>query len=214
MTNWTRKLFSLGELKYGWLLLLSVAICAVTYYADEYYDPDNQLWLSVGYFAAGAMAIVWGGANYIGHIRMNGLYRKQHNIPAYVEQLAMSGEDKLELRNYLEDFAADLESQGKTAEEAAKEAIAQFKVKEFLSMSKHTRPFESHGHHYLLGWAILIFAAAAVIGAIDYALNGLSLYLFIAKTVLAVYGAGFVALYVLSKTMDALVYRKLEDYWS
>jgi len=214
MTNLTRKIFSLRDLKYPWLLLISSVLCILTFYVDEHFDPGDQFWLSIAYFTSFAFAAIWGGMNYVGHIRINNLYRKQNDIRAYVDQLALSGEDKLELHNYLEDFAADLEQRGRSKEEAITEAINQFKVKEFLSMSKHTRPFESHSHHYLLGYSSLALTASFFLILINYVFPSFSLYLLILETVLAVYGLCFILLLILYKIFDKFIYRKLKDYFS
>ncbi|TLS49725.1 hypothetical protein FE782_23955 [Paenibacillus antri] len=208
-----RKIFSMGEIKHVWLLLLSVAICVVTFAIDERVNPGDQLWLSVSYFASFTAAAAWAAANYVGHLRMNRLLRKQTDIGAYVDQLALSADDRQELRNYLEDFAADLERQGRRKEDAAKEAITQFKVKELLSMSKYSSPFETHGHHYLLGLSGLTLTAAAAFAAIGHALPTRSLFALIATTVAAVYGFCFLALFFLYKVMDNVLYRKVRDYF-
>lgn len=214
MTNLIRKIFSFGELKYGWLLLVSIVLCVVTFYADEHYDSGDQFWLSVSYFISFALAALWAGVNYVEHIRINSLYRKHGDIRAYVDQLAINAEDKLELRDYLEDYATDLEQQGRNRQEAVTEAINQFRVKEFLSMSKHTQPFESHSHHYLLGYSSLAIAATLLLVLFDYAFPSYSLYALILGTVLAVYGMCFIALLVLYRILDKFIYRKLKDYFS
>lgn len=214
MSNLTRKLFSLGDLRYGLLLLLSVGICSVTYYIDEHINPMDQLWLSISYYVSFTIAALWSVANYVGHIRMNNMYSKQHDIRAYVDQLALSREDKLELFNYLEDYAADLKQQGMSEERASKEAIDQFRVREFLSMSKHAKPFESHEHHYLLGYSILSLIMAVVCAAIGILETPLSLYMMIAETVLFVYGVCLGLLYVFYKVLDRVIYERLRKYFS
>jgi hypothetical protein len=214
MANLSRKVFSLEEIRYTWILLLSIIICVVTFFCDEYLNPDDQIWLSISYYVSFILATIWSVVNYAGHIRMNSLYRKQNNIGAYVTQLALNKEDQLELQNYLEDFAADLEQQGRSKEEAAKEAINQFKVKEFLSMSKHTQPFELHGHHYLIGYALLMLASALLLFILDQAIAPGTLILFIIQVVLAVYGVCFIALFMLYRIVDKLIYRKLKQYFS
>lgn len=214
MTNFLRKAFSLGEIRFGWILLLSIVICSITFFYDEHFNPEDQFWLALSYYVSFTLALVWSLANYVRHIRMNSLYRRQNDIHSYVAQLALSKEDKLELQNYLEDFAADLEHQGRSKEEAAKEAINQFKVKEFLSMSKHTRPFETHGHHYFIGYALLAFAAAFLLAIIDQTTTQEILFLYIMQVVLAVYGVCFIALLVLYKTFDKFLYQKVKQYFS
>lgn len=214
MTNFLRKAFSLGEIRFGWILLLSIALCSITFFYDEHFNPEDQFWLALFYYVSFTLALVWSLANYVRHIRMNSLYRRQNDIHTYVAQLALNKEDKLELQNYLEDFAADLEHQGRSKEEAAKEAINQFKVKEFLSMSKHTRPFETHGHHYLMGYALLAFAAAFLLAIIDQTTTQDVLFLYIMQVVLAVYGVCFIALFVLYKTFNKFLYQKVKQYFS
>ncbi|MNC27221.1 hypothetical protein D3C75_753870 [compost metagenome] len=214
MRNWTRKVFSLAELRYGPVLLLSVVICVAAFFIDEYINPRDQLWLAVTYYISFSLAALWCGINYIGHIRMNNLYRKHADIGAYVEQLAMSTEDKTELRNFLEDFAADLEGQGRSREEAAKEVISQFQVREFLAMSKHTQPFETHGHHYLLGYGILLLGVCLISLAAELLLQQPPLAWLITSSVSGVYGASLFGVYVLYKLLDRFIYNKLKKYFS
>lgn len=113
------------------------------------------------YGSAFFSAVIWGILNYIGHINVSAKYKKYDNIDAYVENLAMSGEEKTELKAYLADFAEDLASQGKMKEEAIKMAIDQFKVKEFTSLSKNGSLLDLPTHYYLVGY--ISIAAIAVI---------------------------------------------------
>lgn len=214
MRNWTRKTFSLAELRYSPVLLLSIVICVAAFYIDEHVNPGDQLWLAVTYYISFSLAALWCGINYVGHIKMNNLYRKHADIGAYVEQLAMSTEDKTELRNFLEDFAADLEEQGRTKEEAAKEVISQFQVREFLAMSKHTVPFETHGHHYLLGCGILLLGVCLTALAAGALWGQHFLVWLIISSVSGVYGACFFGVYALYKLLDRLIYNKLKKYFS
>ena len=39
MRNWARKVFSLAELRYSPVLLLSIVVCVVAYSIDEQIDP-------------------------------------------------------------------------------------------------------------------------------------------------------------------------------
>lgn len=210
MSKIMRKVFCLRDIKYSWLLLLSIAFCFLVFYIDRS-DMKDPGWLTIGYLLAFALAVVWGVINYIGHIRMNVMYQKQNNIQAYVENLAMGKEDKLELQHYLEDYAADLIMQGKPKNEAAKEAINQFKVKEILSLSKDTMLFNLHAHYYLIGWAIL----AAIVDIIIWLLYGgvypSSQLLLIIGLILIAYGMGFIALFCGYKLMDSFIYRKINE---
>ncbi|MCC3372760.1 hypothetical protein [Cohnella sp. REN36] len=214
MNPMLRKMFSLRDLRFAWLLLVSISVCGLTFYADETFASADPHALTVCYVLSFALAVIWSAANYIGHIRMHATYRKQHDIRAYVEQLAMSGEDRLELQNYLEDYAADLTSQGRTKEEAAREAINQFKVKEFLSLSKHSPLFDLHAHYYLLGWAAVAVAFFLLLGAIGLALFPSSLLLLIAESIALAYGLSFVGLFFVYKLLDAVIRRKLKEHLS
>ena len=210
--NLLRKAFSLYDIKYCWLLIVSLAICGAFFYVDRSYNPDDQFWLSVGYGVSFGMAVLWSGTNYIGHIRINAMYRKQNDIQAYVEQLAMSSEDKVELRNYLEDYAEDLMNQGKSEAQATAEAISQFKVKELLSLSKNSSLFHLHAHYYLLGWSAVAFILLGLLVVTDglFVLN--SLMTLIIVTILAVYGASFIFLFFIYKVLDVLIYQKLHKH--
>lgn len=213
MGTMMRKIFSLSEIRFSWLLLLSISVCIGAFYIDEQSNPDNQLALSLAYSFSFALAALWAGANYIGHIRMNSLYRRQNDIGAYVNQLALGSEDKLELQNYLEDFSADLMLKGRTKEAAAQEAINQFKAKEFLSMSKHSKLFETHGHHYLLGYAIISIVMVLIITLINQIVSIPSLLLLIAYTILIVYGFCLGALFIFYRILDKFLYEKLKNYF-
>lgn len=214
MRNWARKVFSLAELRYSPVLLLSIVVCVVAYTIDEQIDPQDQLWLAVTYYISFSLAALWCGINYIGHIRVNNLYRKHGDIGAYVEQLVMDAEDKTELRNFLEDFAADLEEQGRSREEAAKEVISQFQVREFLAMSKHTVPFETHGHHYLLGYCMLLLGVCAMATSVELLLAQPPLVWLIISSVSGVYGVSLFGVYMLYKLLDRFIYKKLKNYFS
>ena len=214
MRNWARKVFSLAELRYSPVLLLSIVVCVVAYTIDEQIDPKDQLWLAVTYYISFSLAALWCGINYIGHIRVNILYRKHGDIGAYVEQLVMDAEDKTELRNFLEDFAADLEEQGRSREEAAKEVISQFQVREFLAMSKHTVPFETHGHHYLLGYGMMLMGVCLAATSVELLLAQPPLVWLIISSVSGVYGVSLFGVYVLYKLLDRFIYNKLQKYLS
>ncbi|MCQ6561822.1 permease prefix domain 1-containing protein [Paenibacillus mendelii] len=204
-----RKAFSLGDIRHSWLLILSVAICGVFFYMDRMDIPDDRLWLSIGYGVSFGIALLWSIVNYISHIRINVLYRNHSDIRAYVEQLAMSDEDKLELRNYLEDYTEDLMNQGKPREQAAAEAISQFKVKELLSLSKNTSLFQLHAHYYLFGWAAVASAAFILLVTMEGALLPNGGWVLILETIFIVYGAAFIVLFLVYKVLDVWIYQKV-----
>ncbi|MBB6733812.1 hypothetical protein [Cohnella zeiphila] len=213
MIGW-RKAFSLSDLRHGWLLALSVVVCGAFFWMDQRSASDDQFWLSVGYGVSFAVAVLWSAVNYISHIRLNAMYRQMNDIEAYVRQLAMSEEDRLELRNYLEDYAQDLTAQGRTKEQATAEAISQFKVKELLSLSKNTELFHLPAHYYLFGWTVLAWALLAALTIVGDLFEADGTGMVIAQTILAVYGAALAGLFFVYKVLDAAIHRKLQHHFS
>ncbi|WP_102272649.1 hypothetical protein [Cytobacillus massiliigabonensis] len=211
MSQFIRKIFSLNDIKYSWILLLSMILCFLIFYIDRADLLIDSAIVTTGYLLSFSIAVLWGAINYIGHIRMNVMYQKQDNIHAYVAQLALSQEDKWELQAYLEDFAEDLIKQGKTKEEASIEAITHFKVQEILSLSKNTLLFNLHAHYYLLGWVILAFVLFTVIGLFWITLFTSSTIMLIVESILMAYSFGFVGLFFVYKLFDAMIYRKLKE---
>lgn len=210
MAPMNRKLFSLNDIKYSRILLFSIILCAVTFFIDRQYDFSDPFWVSFCYGISFAVAVVWGAVNYIGHVRVNVMYQKQTDIHSYVSQLAMNQDDRLELQNYLEDYAEDLMRQGRTEEEASREAIAQFKVKELMSLSKNTMIFDLHAHYYLIGWAILAISAFIIVGIIGFSLFPTSPLLIITESILFAYSGGFIALFLIYKLLDSLISSRLK----
>ncbi|KOP77673.1 hypothetical protein LIS82_02145 [Cytobacillus solani] len=211
MSQFMRKMFSLNDIKYSWILLLSIILCFLIFYIDRADLLIDSAIVTTGYLLSFSIAVLWGAINYIGHIRMNVMYQKQNNIHAYVAQLALSQEDKWELQAYLEDFAEDLIQQGKTKEDASIEAINHFKVQEILSLSKNTLLFNLHAHYYLLGWVILACIFFTFIGVFWIVLFASSTLLLIVESMLFAYSLGFVGLFFVYKLFDAMIYRKLKE---
>lgn len=207
MKHFWKKVFSLQDIKYFWLLMISFIGFDATYYFDLYYDPQFvQTKALIGYGSTFMLAVIWGIFNYIGHIRINVLYQRNHDIPSFVSQLVMNHEEKLELQAYLEDYTQDLENQGRTKDEAAKEAINQFKVQEFSSLSKNTMIFNLHAHYYLGGYAFFAILLGGVIGLIGSAIS--SLFLLVIQYTLFSYALGFGGLFFIYKLVDAVLYKK------
>lgn len=210
MSQHIRKIFSLGDIRYSWILLLSSVLFGLSNYMDRIYSNDPS-WIHVSYWISFAIAVLWGAINYISHIRMNNMYKKQNNIQEYVNLLAMNEEDKLELQTYLEDYVQDLIEQGNTKADATREAIKQFKVKEFLSLSKNTMFFNLHAHYYLIGWTIVIIVAFILVWLLGIvAFSNLLIPLIIEVTLVA-YGLGLFGMFFLYKLIDAMIYRKFKE---
>lgn len=210
MKHFIKKAFSLNDIKYSWLLLVSVIIFAVTLYLDLYYvRAFVQMTALTGYGLAFFLAAFWGAINYIGHIRINAMYQKNNDISAYVDQLALDYEEKIELQAYLEDYVQNQISKGKTNEDAAKEAISQFKVKEFSSLSKNTMIFNLHAHYYLGGYTVLALLIFLILILIYASFSSLA-FLVGAYTIL-VYRIGFTGLFFIYKLVDVILYKKFKS---
>lgn len=210
MSQIIRKIFSFGDIKYSWILILSAVLFGISNYTDRLFSND-PIWVQVGYWISFAIAILWGALNYISHIRMNSLYKKQDDLRLYVNQLAMSEEDKLELQTYLEDFVQDLIKQGNTEADATREAINQFKVQEFLTLSKNTLLFNLHAHYYLIGWTIILIIVSILLWLLELSIF---LYLSFLTTIvitLIVYATGLFGMFFLYKIIDAAIYQKYKE---
>lgn len=209
MQYFFRKVFSLQDIKYSWLLLISVMIFMTTFYLDLHFGPSKvQMIALVGYGSAFIVATLWGASNYIGHVRINALYQKNNDIQAFVSQLAVNKEEKKELQMYLEDYAQDQVNQGKARNEAAKEAIGQFKIGEFSSLSKSTMIFHLHAHYYLGGWALIAMLAALIFILMGNAFS--SLFVLVLGYTFLFFGVGFVVLFCIYKVVDVALYKKIK----
>ncbi|MFD2924355.1 hypothetical protein [Halobacillus naozhouensis] len=210
MNHLSRKVLSFRDINYQWVLVTSILIFMATLYADLYEDPSYVPLLAVsGYGIALLVGGIWGAMNYIGHVRVNMVYRKNNDIPAFVDNLAIDREEKLELQAYLEDYTKDLVSQGKDEEEAVKLAIDHFKIKEFSSLSKDTQIFNLHAHYYLWGYTGIAGVLCLSLLYVTNAVITSSLTLIVLEATLFAYGFGFAALFFVYKLLDTILYSKL-----
>lgn len=206
----SKKIFSISDMKYSWILLLSALIFGIFNYMDRFYSND-PVWILVGYWISIAVAVLWTALNYISHIRLNSMYKKQDDLQLYVNQLAISDEDKLELRTYLEDFVEDLMKQGKTEADATREAINQFKIQEFLSLSKNSMFFNLHGHYYLIGWTIVSIIAFIIVWLLGITIFPYRSITLTIESIFIVYAIGIFGTFVMYKMIDVVIYRKFKE---
>ncbi|WLD94685.1 hypothetical protein [Alkalihalobacillus sp. AL-G] len=210
MSPLMKKIFSLRDITYGWLLIVSILLFVVTVYVDLYNDPSTiQLYTLAGCLLAFFLAVLWGILNYIGHIRMNAMYQKYNDIQAFVNNLALDPDDQLELQTYLEDYASDLVDQGLNKHDAAKQAIQQFKVKEFTTLSKNTMLFNLHAHYYLWGYTCIAAIVTICLFLVTEMVFLSSLVLVVLETTIFLYGLGLCGMFFLYKLFDAMFYKKL-----
>ncbi|MEH7356620.1 hypothetical protein V7150_24220 [Neobacillus drentensis] len=210
MSQLIRKVFSLGDIKYSWILIQSAVLFGISNYTDRLFSND-PIWVHAGYWISFVIAVLWGTLNYISHIRMNSLYKKQDDISLYVNQLAMSEEDKLELQIYLEDYVQDLIKQGNTEADATRAAINQFKIQEFLSLSKNTLLFNLHAHYYLIGWTIIFIIVSILVWLLEFSIIPYQSFTTTIVITLIVYATGLFGMFFLYKVIDAAIYQKFKE---
>lgn len=211
MKNMLRKIFNLSDIRYSWLLLISMGAFVLSLY-NEKINPDITpvtQWLTYGF--AILSAVIWSILNYIAHIKVSANYKKFDNIETYVDNLIMSKDEKLELKAYLEDFAADLSSQGKSKEDAVQTAINQFRIQEFTSLSKNSSLLNLPIHYYLIGYLLLDILIIIILTLITSIMLSSSFWLLAFEFMFILYGVGFLGLFFLYKMLDAIISKNLNN---
>lgn len=211
MKNILKKTFNLSDMKYSWLLLLSMVIFILSLYFEKLTSSITPLTQWVTYGSAFLSAVIWSVLNYIAHIKVNANYKKYDDIKTYVDNLVMSKDDKLELMAYLEDYATDLSSQGKTKAEAVQIAINQFRVQEFSSISKNNSVLNLPIHYYLIGYVLVDIALVIVLALLTNTVFHGYFWLSAFEFTLAAYGVGFLGLFFLYKVFDAAISKKINN---
>lgn len=211
MKNILKKTFNLSDIKYSWLLLLSMVIFILSLYFEKISSSITPLTQWITYGSAFLSAVIWSVLNYIAHIKVNANYKKYDDIKTYVDNLVMSKDDKLELMAYLEDYAADLSSQGKTKAEAVQIAINQFRVQEFSSISKNNSVLNLPIHYYLIGYVLVDIALVIVLALLTNTVFHGYFWLSAFEFTLAAYGVGFLGLFFLYKLFDAAISKKINN---
>ncbi|MFC4402695.1 hypothetical protein [Gracilibacillus xinjiangensis] len=206
--NLLKKITSLTDIKYFWILLVSIAVFVVTLLIDYYDNPAHTPFnVLVGYGIAIIIGGVWAIFNYIGHIKVNVLYRKSKDLSSFVERLVLDKEEKTELLAYMEDYAQDLVHQGRSYKEATAVAINQFKINEFDRLSKDSTIFHLPAHHYLIGYAFVatvLFVLWLWIGNTIIS----SPFITVLEATCFSYASGFIVAYFLYKLIDIMIYKK------
>lgn len=206
MKNTLRKIFNLTDIKNSWLLIASMIIFLLSLYTEKVKGAIIPL-----YALAIVSAVIWGILNYINHIKVNANYKKFDNIETYVDNLVINKDEKLELKSYLEDFAADLISQGKTSKEAVQIAINQFRVQEFSSLSKNNSILNLPIHYYLIGYVLIDIALILILEFLRITILASSFWLSAIEFMFIVYGVGLIGLFFLYKMLDTVISKKLNE---
>lgn len=206
MKNTLRKIFNLTDIKNSWLLIASMIIFLLSLYTEKVKGAIIPL-----YALAIVSAVIWGILNYINHIKVNANYKKFDNIETYVDNLVINKDEKLELKSYLEDFAADLISQGKTSKEAVQIAINQFRVQEFSSLSKNNSILNLPIHYYLIGYVLIDIALILILEFLRITILASSFWLSAIEFMFIVYGVGLIGLFFMYKMLDTVISKKLNE---
>jgi hypothetical protein len=204
-----KKLWSVTDIKYGWIITLSFLVFLFLFYIDLRVNRHfiHPLAL-VGYGLAFVVAVVWSILNYISHIKINVLFKQSSDIDAFLSQLTISRDEKVEIKAYLEDYIVDLMENGQELMEATKEAIEAFKVKEMLSLSKNTALLNLPAHYYLLGIGVSLLILGLftrLLELVDY-----DLFLLALEWLFYLYGVGCIGLFFAYKLLDIVLYKKIK----
>lgn len=209
MNQLTRKIFNLSDLRYSWLLLISMGIFLASLYNSKINLELTPMVELATYASAVITAMVWAILNYIAHIKVNANYKKYNNIDAYVDNLVMGKDERAELKAYLEDFVNDLVSQGQTQENAVKIAIDQFRVQEFTALSKTNPLLNLPIHHYLVGYIVIAMILGISLQVLTATLFPHSFLLLSIEFMLFNYGIGFVGVFFMYKLIDSVLSKKI-----
>lgn len=200
-----KKMFNLKEIKCPWLLATAMLVFILVLFVERYYS-EAVVVINVIWCLAMAVALLWAILNYVLHLKINSAWGRHKSIDAFVGCLSMGRDEKEELRQYLTDFARDLEDKGTTHEEAVQTAIRQFQVREFAE-TQGAAVFEKSPHFYLLGWAVLLIAVFAIFDLLNTLLSGVFVMAAIAFMAVS-YGIALFFLFFIYKLIDNLMPKK------
>lgn len=198
-------MYRLSDIKYPWLLILAMlafvtALCFNRFYPDAFTRIEVVI-----YGAVFLIALLWSILNYVGHLKINAIYKRYDQVDAFIKSLTMSKGEKAELAEYLDDFVRDLVENGSTHAEAVKTAISNFQVQEFTKSQSHI--FETPTHYYLLGYASIFIGLIIIIQCVNFIVS-LPFIIIAASFMLTLFCVAFVCLFFLYKLIDVMVAKK------
>lgn len=203
--NKIRKVYRLADMKYPWLLLVSM-LAFITALCFNRLFPESFTRIEIViYSAVFLVALLWSILNYVGHLKRNAIYQNCDNLEAFINGLTMSKIEKTELSEYLNDFVKDLKENGSTHEEAIKTAISHFQVREFTQSQGSF--FETSTHYYLLGYVSIFAAIIIVIQCIDLVVSLPFIFLAV-SFMLMLFSAAFICLFFAYKLIDVMIAKK------
>jgi NADH:ubiquinone oxidoreductase subunit 6 (subunit J) len=80
MNVFVKKIFNLSDIRYSWLLLVSMLFFMFSLYYNKINPNISTMIELITYGGAVALAIVWSILNYIDHIKINVQFRKYDKI--------------------------------------------------------------------------------------------------------------------------------------
>ena len=200
-----KKFFELKEVKYLWLLVLSMAAFVAALFLNAAY-PETFTKVEVPVYGAVLLiAFLWSILNYLGQLQLHTIYRRFDNIDNFIKCLPMNEEEKKELNEYLNDFVKDMVESGKSHEEAVRTAISQFLVKEIAERDGDL--LETKPHYYLLGYTAIFVIIVAVIQGINTIVHLPFLFLAVSFMLIA-FSFGFISLFILYKLLNMVLAKK------
>ncbi|KPU42824.1 hypothetical protein OXPF_35870 [Oxobacter pfennigii] len=203
--NKIKKIYSLTDIKYPWLLLISMLGFILALYFNRAYPYAFTRIEIVIYGAVFLVALLWSILNYVGHLKISAIYKRHDNIEVFIRGLTMNNEEKADLTEYINDFVKDLEENGSTHEEAVRTAISHFQVKEFTQWQGNI--FETPIHYYLLGYVSIFAGLIIVIQCIDLIVS-LPFIILAVSFMLMLFSAAFICLFFIYKLMDVMIAKK------
>lgn len=199
--------FSFKQVKYKSVLILSVLIFGIGYINDVLNEPQSSETINLVVYMLGiAIASFWGILNYIDHLRVNPLYKKANTINEFIGELELTHDDRLELKNYMEDYVDDQVAAGKDVQLATEEVISQFKVQEISDDQLSKDTFFFHSHNYLIGNGLVLLSIGIIFFFLYSQTNSV---IFVTIELLGFcFAFGFWLLFVLYKFLNLLLKKK------
>lgn len=198
--------FSMKQISFKLILIISALLFYVCYYLDSVIDPSKiEFTFVVGYMLAIMLAAFWSILNYIDHLRINPLYKTYHSIDEFIGDLSISMDEKNEIETMMIDYVSDQKKLGKDEGQAIEDIIQQFKQGELTKKDV----FFVHTHKYLLGLGLILLVIAAIIYFLGFLSPMFQNELFIVlKITTFCYALGFYVSFFMYNVLNKILIRK------
>lgn len=200
-----KKCFRFQEIKYPWVLLVSMILFVAMLFVNRLFPQDFAKIENIAYGIVCLTALLWALLNYHAHLKAYALCGGHNSVEGFLEQLCLSREEKEELAEYLNDFVSDLESSGNTHAQAVSQAIGQFQVKEFIQGNA----LQTGSQYYLLGYGLLFTVISFIIEVLKL-LFPLPFFLSAFSFMFVCFGVGLIGLFFVYKLTDILLKNRMQ----